>query len=270
LETICPEGHNWNVTWNNFERGRRCRRCSDIKKGDKRRKDLSFIKGEFNKEGYILLSTKCNIFTKKYDYQCPVGHLGSISWNGWYSGRRCFKCNANIKKDINQIKESFEKEGYRLLTNTYGHYNGKLYFVCPRKHKHYISWSNWVQGHRCGKCGNEDRIKYFSKEELNNFLNYKKNVISLSNRSFYEFYYFINPKNLDRGGNFHLDHIYSIADGYENNLDIKIISHPINLQIVDSKINLTKWRRSDFTLDELHKKIKEFDKNKQKFEKKPC
>jgi hypothetical protein len=40
LDTICPNGHKWSVTWNNFQRGNRCMVCSrndgnHVSKGEK-------------------------------------------------------------------------------------------------------------------------------------------------------------------------------------------------------------------------------------------
>jgi len=54
---------------------------------------------------------------------------------------------------------------------------------------------------------------------------------------------------------YELDHIYSIFDGFTNNVDPKDISHRKNLRIVPTDINRQKGSRSDFSLEELYERI---------------
>lgn len=62
----------------------------------------------------------------------------------------------------------------------------------------------------------------------------------------------INPENLKIGKcKHHLDHKYSIHDGFHNDVPIEIISHPYNLQILFCKENLKKNKNSCITLSEL-------------------
>ncbi len=55
------------------------------------------------------------------------------------------------------------------------------------------------------------------------------------------------------------DHLYSINDGFKNNVDPKIMSHPINCKIIPHRINQSKNKKSDITLTELLEKIKLFE-----------
>lgn len=57
---------------------------------------------------------------------------------------------------------------------------------------------------------------------------------------------------------FHVDHIYSIADGFRNKVSPLILSHPANLRILEAKKNSSKGPKSDITLDELLIRIKEY------------
>ena len=52
------------------------------------------------------------------------------------------------------VKEQFEREGYKLLSNVYENNRQKLDYICPKGHKHKISWSNWGKGARCPYCAN--------------------------------------------------------------------------------------------------------------------
>lgn len=59
-----------------------------------------------------------------------------------------------------------------------------------------------------------------------------------------------NPNGVSR------DHIYSIAEGYKNKIDAKIISHPANCRIIAQKENAKKNTKSDISLNDLLLKIK--------------
>lgn len=66
----------------------------------------------------------------------------------------------------------------------------------------------------------------------------------------------------NRGGNINgvsRDHIYSIKDGFINNVDHKIMSHPANCKLVLHRDNQKKKNNSNITLNELNEKIKHWD-----------
>jgi hypothetical protein len=56
----------------------------------------------------------------------------------------------------------------------------------------------------------------------------------------------------------HRDHMYSIYDGWVNQIDPAIIKHPANCQIMLGKENMKKNYKSSITLDELLKRIEEW------------
>ncbi len=60
-------------------------------------------------------------------------------------------------------------------------------------------------------------------------------------------------KNIElRGRNkYHLDHKYSIYEGFKNNINPKILSHHKNLQMIPEKINIQKSSQCSITLQEL-------------------
>lgn len=75
------------------------------------------------------------------------------------------------KLTYNYIKESFNNEGYILMSNNYINSRTKLKFICPNGHAHEISWNKWRIGRRCKFCRSmsmltpiEDIIKLFSTE----------------------------------------------------------------------------------------------------------
>ena len=58
---------------------------------------------------------------------------------------------------IEFIRESFEKEGYTLLSTEYMGSTSKYDFICPNGHEHNIAWNMWQQGNRCLVCSKEAR-----------------------------------------------------------------------------------------------------------------
>lgn len=56
------------------------------------------------------------------------------------------------------------------------------------------------------------------------------------------------------------DHLYSVSEGYKNSIDPSIISHPANCKIILHTENQKKNSKSSITLEELHKRIAEFEK----------
>lgn len=67
----------------------------------------------------------------------------------------------------------------------------------------------------------------------------------------------INPKNLKRGfrRNNHLDHIFSLSEGFKQKINPFWIAHPANLQMLKVRDNKKKNSRCDHTIEELLEKI---------------
>jgi hypothetical protein len=111
-----------------------------------------FVKAQFEKENYILVSTEYIEAHNKLDYICPKGHQHSIKWNHWQQRGRCPYCYGNIKPTFYKIKESFENYGYILLSKEYVNNHTKLNYRCPKGHEHSIGWNDWRGSHKCPTC----------------------------------------------------------------------------------------------------------------------
>jgi len=88
LKYICSKGHGHDINWNNFKNGYRCPYCAGQVKPD-----IEFIRKEFEKEGYVLLTNEYIDNKQKLDCICLFGHDYRISWNKWLMGRRCWVCS---------------------------------------------------------------------------------------------------------------------------------------------------------------------------------
>ena len=131
-------------------------------------------------------------------------------------------------------------------------------------HKKYcLNCNIEIKGYRkfCSKeCRQEYRIK--------NYTNYQKYHLACQfnfNLSDYpdefdfllvEKYGWYSAKN--RGNNLNgvsRDHMFSIKEGFLQNIDPKIISHPANCKLMIHNDNVKKYKKCSITLEELNKKI---------------
>lgn len=147
LEYICPRGHRHKVCWSdwNSKKKHRCPYCNNTDSPT-----IEFIRAEFAKEDYTLLTEVYEGSKQKLEYICPRKNRHSITWSHWNcSGNRC-PCCSNVKKPtIEFIKSEFAKEDYILLTKVYENNRQKLEYICPRGHEYYVTWGNWQQKRRC-------------------------------------------------------------------------------------------------------------------------
>jgi hypothetical protein len=84
------------------------------------------------------------------------------------------------------------------------------------------------------------------------FETYYNAVRNLSDRNYKKHKTLINPCNFCRGRtSYHLDHIFSIKEAYENNVSVEVVSHVSNLRMLKYDKNIAKGGLSDKSLSEL-------------------
>lgn len=77
-------------------------------------------------------------------------------------------------------------------------------------------------------------------------------VRNLSDRNYKKHKSLINPCNFSRGRtSYHLDHIFSIKDAYENNVPVEVVSHESNLRMLKYDENIAKGGLSGKSLSRL-------------------
>lgn len=91
--------------------------------------------------------------------------------------------------------------------------------------------------------------KKLSESELTDLKEYYKEVSKYTKRAAHK----VNNIEL-RSNDYHLDHIFSIKEGYKNNVDPKIIGSVVNLRIVTKSKNCSKKSNCDISLEELVEK----------------
>jgi len=155
LECVCPEGHSWKVTWNDFQQGSRCFECNGTIKHT-----YEFIRDRFLSKGYTLISNEYINSLTKLDYTCSNGHTHSMNYNKFSLGVECPQCQNIIRYTYDDVKSSFEAKGYILLSKEYTNNSQKLDYLCSNGHEHSIAYSHFLDGVRCSYCVGNARLNY--------------------------------------------------------------------------------------------------------------
>lgn len=96
--------------------------------------------------------------------------------------------------------------------------------------------------------------KIFAKNAYNAFLTYQQKVHNLTSKTYKKFKTIINPTNLPRKQGtkgYHLDHKYSIFQGFVEGLSAEIISSKGNLQMLSGFENISKGTKCSITKEFL-------------------
>jgi len=125
-----------------------------------KRLTIEFVRKKFAERGYTLLGDTYINAHQKLEFKCNVGHIHTMSYANFKKGSRCMACfrkyNADsCRMDFDVIKESFRKEGYKILTKEYKSCTQKLEYICPVGHRHSVCWSAWKTGNRCAFCAGQ-------------------------------------------------------------------------------------------------------------------
>ena len=139
----CPSGHiTETITLSNFKKGWRCSVCSR-----KAKLTYDFVKSEFNKEGYEVISSNYINANTKLKIKCPVGHIWETTYGHFYGGKRCGICSNNKRLDYNYVKSKFLDKGYILVSKEYINAFSPLVVICKEGHMtSSITWNNFQRG----------------------------------------------------------------------------------------------------------------------------
>ena len=95
-----------------------------------------------------------------------------------------------------------------------------------------------------------------TRDIKNSFKQYRAEVDYLTKQTYKKYKKYINPQNFKRGskpGLYHIDHKYSVYEGFKNCIPCEVISCRFNLQMLEYGINLNKSTKCSITKYELIK-----------------
>ena len=154
MKYICKCKNNSEITYKNFKKGVRCRKCSGSEKHI-----YKDVKINFEEQGCKLLESIYVNNKTKMKYICKCGNISYTIYNSFIRGVRCDKCSGSEKLTYKFVKNYFEKEGCKLLETEYFNSQTKMKYICSCGDEHSIRFHSFQYGSRCNDCGNEKSIK---------------------------------------------------------------------------------------------------------------
>jgi hypothetical protein len=183
----------------------------------------------------------------------------SEKWKG--SKNPSTKDEVKIKKNQVIINESYlekvtNENNFQLLdVLVLNGKHSKIKVQCENNHiseKTYCSFVRKTKKFICEKCFYNSIQLKLTDEEISKWRKYDKIVRALTARNYRTYKETINPNNLPIGrGKYHLDHRFSISEGYKKNIPPHIIGAKENLEVITESENCSKQEKCSITYDEL-------------------
>ncbi len=154
--------------------------------------------------------------------------------------------------NFESVKEEFDKINYKLNSIIGDNKFSSICVTCDNDHEFTIKYVNFNKNKcLCRYCYYDSiRIPF---EQIKEFEKYSRVVRSLTRGVFNRNKKIIDPNGLKEvdSKKYHIDHIYSISDGFMNDVNPKIISSVYNLRVISQDDNLSKGKNSEITLEKL-------------------
>jgi len=197
----------------------------------------------------------------KVEIICKI-HGSYLQWpNDHISGSGCPCCSGNSKisqQEFIQRSNNVHGDRYILTNAVYKTSKTKVQIGCKIHGDFFIAPSDFWNGVGCRHCGfDQAKTVKITKGIINDpdnvdeFIRYKRKVRAISDKSYKEFSHIINPNNIPRSKIWHLDHKFSIYEGFQNNISPEVIGHWSNLTMLDNSTNQRKGTQCSLTIDQL-------------------
>ena len=187
LAVQCPIGHKYNVEYNSFKAGNRCRRCFHSRVGDYYRHSFKHVKNYVESFKYTMLSKSYNKVDTPLKLLCPIGHIYIVSFHSFKAGNRCSICShkkegIDNRYSFDYVKSYIEKEGYKLLSNNYERGDKHILIACPREHKFHVRFFHFKHSEsRCPLCNvskaEESIVDFLKLIDVTNIIRHDRIVI---------------------------------------------------------------------------------------------
>jgi hypothetical protein len=223
----------------------------------------------------------------KIDIQCYCGNIYKTRFNTFQQGCRCplhryEKSGKSRKTCFDKITNLVRNNGFEILSKAEDYKNADSYLTvrCKQGHIRKVTWRSFKLHGGCKICDSENRkLKpgYWEKwkllgqkrtdkfneargctlaESKDTWFIYRRTVYKMSERSYNRYKNIINPDDLPRGRHlYHLDHKFSVLDGFKNNIAPYVLANPTNLQMLSESKNIAKDYHSEINIDQLFKVV---------------
>lgn len=185
--------------------------------------------------------------------KCPVTGQNVKWWENRYLTYSSRSAKASCKEHAKRRQKTYkEKTGF-------DHWNSKEN-IEGYKNRKKTCFENW--GGVWPNATQEVYDKFIETKVTNGFCRteeeksdleiYNEKVKLFTQNSWYYSYSRINPNGLERGKEYHLDHIYSRKSGFDNKVPPEVIGHWTNLRLMPARINNGKSSGCDKTMEKLY------------------
>lgn len=270
LSVRCPNGHDTDITWNNFQREQGCKYCARNVKYT-----IEEVRKAFSDAGCELLDDKYENNNIPVKYRCVCKEISEIRFASFLEGGRCELCRRKKLSDANRTKDEdvikfCESAGCKFIASFIQDGRLRIKFECSCNRKAEAYWDNFKRFPNCWECGNlkksrekchrwnPDREKVAQakkfRKKCSNLIKRTLDGIKASRSSRLLGYTseqlnqhitnHPNMKNID--GDYDIDHIFPIKAFWDYGIkDVKIINCLDNLQPLLHEENLIKFDKYD-------------------------
>lgn len=147
LEFVCYKNGHFGKMSVSSVRKNSCAECAGNKKYT-----FDDAKNILKEKSFTLISDEYINNCSKLDMLCKNNHEMSTSLSNIMVGYGCITYAGLKKYTIEEVRESFEKEGYTLLSTEYVNASCHLDFICSKGHVHKIAYTHFLSGQGCGIC----------------------------------------------------------------------------------------------------------------------
>lgn len=130
--------------------------------------------------------------------------------------------------------------------------------ICNIHGEFYVRPNDLKFDHGCPGCSIDRQLKTKANKgiirdpsDISEYETYRKNVWKISNKQYRQYKDIINPSGLPRSLTYHLDHKYSIQQGWNNKIPAEVIGGYKNLQMLEGNTNRKKGNKCSILLDEI-------------------
>lgn len=189
-------------------------------------------KFDYSKINYINSRIKILIICPKHEefWQNPTDHKNSK--------HGCPKCGQESNVSILRKNGVHKANGKRISVHNKSISTDKQEKINAKVKQTKIKNGTWI-----------------ADEDLSKWVLYKRKVTMMTRNQ--ELHLLSNIEKRAFGpGEYNLDHMYSQYEGFQNNIPPEIIGHISNLKMILFEENRKKYIRSNITLEELYRRIK--------------
>lgn len=184
----CPNNHIFEMSFNNFQKGQRCKECNRLEKSKYTKSEVENILKKYN---YILIGDYKNI-NSLIRVKCKYGHINNIYFRNFKNGIRCKECNdrgrlkdkegvfrssdkkfscGNKKLEYSFVKNIIQGMGFEYLDPCYNGIKSKVKVKCKQGHISEIRFDRLRNIKKCPQCSKNEQM--FTYQYVKGFIESK-------------------------------------------------------------------------------------------------